>query len=109
MSKKSFLPDERTSMVTSDEIDTILQRSFEYIVALMDFNLICLKFHLNHYLYQGFKQELNHSFVLKLNNADWETLVQPDPAVRKRIDELIGQIKSIEDSLNDVETMYRRM
>lgn len=36
MSKKSFLQDERTSMITDEETDKILQRSFEYIVALIE-------------------------------------------------------------------------
>jgi hypothetical protein len=51
-SKKAFLSDERTSMITADETDQILRRSFEYIVALMEFNMVIFTFQLNHYLYQ---------------------------------------------------------
>ena len=109
MTKKSFLTDERTSMITNDEIETILDMSFRYMVALMDFNLICLKFNLNHYLYQGFKNELNQSFVLKLNHAEWDNLIQPDPSLKKYKQMVLGQIKSIEDSLHDVEEMHRKL
>ena len=109
MTKKSFLPDERTSMITNDEIDTILDMSFRYMVALMDFNLICLKFNLNHYLYQGFKNELNQSFILKINNADWDKLIQPDPSLKKYKQVVLSQIKSIEESLQEVEEMHRKI
>jgi hypothetical protein len=109
-SKKSFLPDERTSMVTNEETDKIIQRSFEYIVALMEFNLVTLNFQLNHYLYEGFKTELSKSFQTKLiNDADWEKLVEPDPSVAERLEELKGQIAGLSDSLHEVERMQRKM
>ena len=107
--KKSFLPDERSAMITGDEIDTILRRAFEYIIAVMDYNLTILKFHLNHYLFEGFKQQLKGPFTTRINNADWNALVQPDPEVNKRIETVRDQIVSIENSLKDVEGMNRRM
>lgn len=109
-SKKMFLPDERTSMVTFEETDQIIQRSFEYIVALMEFNLVTLNFQLNHYLYEGFKTELSKSFQTKLvNDADWDKLVEPDPSVALRLQELKEQIIGLTDSLREVERMQRKM
>ena len=67
-SKTHFLPDERTSMVTDEEIKLILHRSFEYIVALMEFNYVILRFQINHYLFMGFKTELGKIFKNKLMN-----------------------------------------
>jgi hypothetical protein len=109
-SKKSFLPDERTSMVTSEEKDQILRRSFEYIVALIEFNLVTLKFQLNHYLYMGFKEELGKTFKNRLmNEADWEKLTEPDPSLLDRRDILKEQIIGVVDSLQEVERLQRRM
>jgi len=109
-SKKSFLPDERTSMVTYEETDKIIQRSFEYIVALMEFNLVTLNFQLNHYLYEGFKTELSRFFRTKLvNDANWDKLVEPDPSVALRLTELKEQIAGLSDSLREVERMQRKM
>lgn len=53
MTKTHFLPDERTAMVTEDEIIKILRTSFAYIVALVDFLLVFLRFQFNHYLVKG--------------------------------------------------------
>lgn len=109
-SKKSFLPDERTSMVTDEETDKIIQRSFEYIVALMEFNQFTLNFQINHYLYEGFKTELSKSFQTKLiNDANWGKMVEPDPSVKLRLEELKEQIAGLADSLREVERMQRRM
>jgi hypothetical protein len=110
LAKKSFLPDKRTSMITEEEIDTILSRAFEYIVSLMEFNLTILKFQINHYLLNGFKDKLlSQFFMVSTSNADWDSLVQQDPAVQNRIEELKDQIASIDDSLKDVEALQRRM
>lgn len=109
-SKRGFLPDERTSMVTDEETDKILRRAFEYIVALMEFNLVNLKFQVNHYLYEGFKVELSKSFKSKVvNEADWDKMVEPDPSVSKRLAELKDQIAGLSDSLQEVQRMQRRM
>lgn len=108
--KAHFLPDERTSMITSDETDKILRRSFEYIVALMEFNLVTLKFQLNHYLYEEFKNELSRSFSTNvLNDAEWDTLVEPDMALEQELANLKEQIVGLADSLKDVQRMQRRM
>lgn len=108
--KKYFLPDERTSMITDTETDRILQRSFEYIVALMEFNLVSLKFQLNHYLYEGFKRKLKSSFSRKLANAtDWDKLVEADPEVDERIQELDDQIEGLRQSLQEVQRIQRKL
>lgn len=83
--KKEFLSDKRTSMITEEETELILQRSFEYITALMEFNLVNLEFQFNHYLYQGFKDELQTNFSTRLLvEADWNKLVERDPKVTSR-------------------------
>lgn len=108
-SKKSFLPDERTAMITDDETEMILRRSFEYIVALMEFNLVNFRFQVNHYLFLGFKRELTKSFMRKGADADWATLVQPDPGVNTRLEELTGQVESLQESLREVQRMSQRI
>lgn len=108
--KKSFLPDERTSMITDKETDRILQRSFEYIVALMEFNLVVLEQQLNHYLYEGFKTNLKTSFSRSVSNAtDWETLVEPDPDTETRLEELQEQIAGLRKSLLEVQRIQRKV
>jgi len=108
--KKFFLPDERTAMITEKETDRILQRSFEYIVSLMEFNLVILKFELNHYLYEGFKNKLKVSFSRTLSNAtDWNTLVEPDPDVEERLEELKEQIVGLRESLHEVQRIQRKI
>jgi hypothetical protein len=109
-SKKSFLPDERTSMVTPEEKDQILRRSFEYIVALIEFNLVTLKFQLNHYLYMGFKEELSKTFKNRLmNEADWAKLIETDPSLSDRLNLVKQKIVGVVDSLQEVERLQRRM
>jgi hypothetical protein len=107
-SKKTFLPDERTSMITDEETQMILRRSFEYIVALMEFNLVNFRFQVNHYLYLGFKRELSKTFMRKGSEADWATLIQADPGVADRLDVLAEQIESLEESLQEVQHMSQR-
>ena len=104
------MPDERTAMITDQETDRILDRSFEYIVALMEFNLVNLKFQLNHYLYEGFKQKLKVSFSRTLSNdTDWKTLVEPDPDVKDRLEELDGQIVGLRECLDEVQRIQRKI
>lgn len=105
--KKSFLPDERSAMITQEETDTILQRSFEYIVGLLEFNLFNYKFQMNHHLYKGFKDALRVELMSRINEADWNELVQPDPSIGIRLQELGAQIKGLTDSLQEVQRMQR--
>lgn len=109
-SKTHFLPDERTAMVTDEEIKQIIRRSFEYIVALMEFNLVNLRFQLNHYLFQGFKTELGKTFKNKLmNEANWAELIEPDPDLAGRLDVVKGKIEGVLSSLMEVERLQRKL
>jgi hypothetical protein len=108
-SKKSFLSDERTSMITSDETDQILRRAFEYIVALMEFNMVIFTFQLNHYLYQRFKEELGNSFIKTITYANWDKLCTPDPNMKERLEVLEDRIAALSESLKEVDKMNTRM
>lgn len=112
LKKKSFLPDQRTSMITNEEIDTILQRAFEYIVALMEFNLILLKFQLNAYLFEGFKNKLTTFSTMLANDddIDWKAIVSSeDDSLKNRIVVVQERVASISESLRDVESLQRRL
>lgn len=107
-SSTSFLPDDRTSMVNKKEVDIILQRSFEYIVALMEFNLITLKFQMHHYLYIDFKESLSLTYKNKvIDEADWDTLVQQDQSIIDSLAELHKRIAALKDSLHEVQRIQR--
>jgi len=107
--KKSFLPDERAAMITEGETDLILQRSFEYIVALMEFNLFVFRFQLNHHLFKGFKTVIKRTLMTNVNNADWNTLVRPDPNISQQLIVLKKQREGLQESLDDVLRMQRNM
>ena len=109
ITKKSFLPDERAAMITEEETDLILQRSFEYIVGLMEFNLYVFRFQLNYHLFQGFKKSLKVTLMTKINDADWDELVQPDPTVDDRLALLEEQRQGLQESLDDVLRMQRNI
>lgn len=109
-SKTHFLPDERTAMITDDEIDYILRRALEYIVALVEFNVFVMKCQITHYLFLGFKQELGKTFKNKiLNEADWGTLIEPDPLLKQRFDEVKSKIEGVQSSLIEVERLQRKL
>jgi hypothetical protein len=108
--KTHFLPDERTAMVTDEEIQHILRRSFEYIVALVEFNLIINRFQITHSLFTGFKTELGKTFKNKLmNEANWAEFVEPDPSLRERVDVVKSRIVGVQSSLMEVERLQRKM
>ena len=106
-SKKSFLPDERAAMITEDETELILRRSFEYIVGLMEFNLFVFRFQLNYHLFEGFKKAINITLMTKVNDADWSKLISPDPGIDERLNELKEQRQGLKESLDDVLRMQR--
>lgn len=107
---RSFLPEARTQMTTEKETEMILRRAFEYIVALMEFNLVNLKFQLNHFLYEGFKVALSKSLKTRLvDEADWNELVEADPDVQHQLEELEIHITALEDALRKVQRMQRRI
>jgi hypothetical protein len=96
-------------MITEKETNLILQQSFEYIVALLRFNLIVCKFQLNHHLYQGFKTDIQSTLIARVNNADWKTLAQPDDSIEPRIKDLDKQIQGLAESLHEVQSMQRSL
>jgi len=106
-SKKSFLPDERAAMITEDETELILRRSFEYILGLMEFNLFVFRFQLNYHLFEGFKKAINITLMTKVNDADWNELIRPDPSIGQRLTELKEQRQGLKESLDDVLRMQR--
>jgi hypothetical protein len=109
-SKKQFLPEDRTSMVTNDEKDLILARAFEYIVAVMELILINLDFQLHHYLVDAFRVELERTFKNRLTTeADWDKLIEPDPSLSNRISVIAGKIEGLTSSLQEVERLQRRL
>ena len=105
--KKFFLPDNRASMVTDEESEVIVQRAFEYIIALFEFILSLLKFRLNHHLYEGFKGAIQGPLIARMNNIEWDELVNNDPAIDERMEELEVQIEGLKKSLQDVKRMER--
>jgi len=105
--KKRFLPDERASMITDEESDVIVNRSFEYIIALFEFILSLLKFQLNHHLYQGFKAAIQSSLITRVGKIDWKELVHVDPALDHRLKELNEQISGLKDSHADAKRLYQ--
>lgn len=72
-------------MVTLEEKDQVLRRSFGYttVAFLIEFKLGTLKFQLNYYLFEGFKEELVKTFKKRLmNETDWAELIEPgDPSL----------------------------
>jgi hypothetical protein len=94
-------------MITHEETAMILQRSFEYIVGLLEFNLIVVKFQLNDHFYQRFKTAIQTTLMSRVNEADWDQLVRPDPSIDIRLGEMEGQIKGLSESLRDVQRMHR--
>mmetsp|Transcript_58809 Transcript_58809/g.70137 ORF Transcript_58809/g.70137 Transcript_58809/m.70137 type:complete len:161 (-) Transcript_58809:68-550(-) len=105
--RNTFLPDERTAMITEDETDLVIRRSFQYIIALTEINLIVLRFQVHHYLYQGFKESLN-TFTREVLVDDWGALVMPDGEVKAQIQELEGKIAGITDSLLEVQRIQAK-
>ena len=108
--KRTFLPDQRSSMIRDDETEQILKRSFEYMVTITEFILKVLDFQLKYYLIIRFKEELSKSFQRRLiHETDWATIVEPDSYVAKRIKEVDFQIVGVQESLREVERLARKV
>jgi hypothetical protein len=108
--KTHFLPDERTAMVTDEEVDHVLRRSFEYIVALVEFNLVITRFQITHFLYTGFKTEFGKTFKNNLmNEANWDELIEPDPSLQDRLNVVRNRIEGVQSSLMEVERLQRKL
>lgn len=103
--KKKFLPDNRASMITDEESEMIIERAFDYVIALFEFILSMLKFQLNHHLYQGFKDAIQGPLITRMKNIEWNEVVHSDPSLDERIDEIKGQIDGLKDALQEVKRM----
>mmetsp|Transcript_3493 Transcript_3493/g.6468 ORF Transcript_3493/g.6468 Transcript_3493/m.6468 type:complete len:102 (+) Transcript_3493:805-1110(+) len=100
----------RSSMITKEETLKILKRSYEYIVALLEFILLILRFQLNHYLYEEFKKELSRfSSSTLVDKADWDKLVEPDGTLIAQLKEVEDKISGLKDSLDEVQRVWRKM
>jgi hypothetical protein len=107
--KKSFLPDNRSSMITEEETEVILRRAFEYIVALMELAMVIAKFQILDAMYERFKKELGKTFMHKGEEAKWSELVQPDAGLETKIEQVVDRIKSLEESLTDVQRIQDKI
>jgi hypothetical protein len=97
-------------MVTDEEVTQILRRAFQYIVALVEFNLIITRFQITHYLFNGFKTELGKTFKNNLmNEANWEELIEPDPSLQERLQIVKLRIDGVQSSLMEVERLQRKL
>jgi Dynamin family len=106
--KKTFLADERTAMVTSDEITDIIHCSFQYIVALMELLLLNYTFQLNHYLFQAFKEKVGATFMDALAKAEWNNLCKVDGDSQRQLEEVEGKIVALTESLEEVQSLQLR-
>ena len=105
--KKNFLPEDRTTMITDAETDTIILSAFRYTLALHDQVMIYLNFQVNHYLYQQFKENLS-TFARDILDEDWEAMIPTNLTIDKDIQELKGKISDIQGSLQDVQRMQNQ-
>ena len=92
-------------MITDAEVEVVLRRSWEYIVAVMD--IIFLSFHLqvDHYLHAGFRERLGGYVVEIAKETDWASVVHQDPFIVARLKELEDQIKGLEEQLRTVQSV----
>lgn len=105
--KGTFLPDERTSMITDQESKFVIDRAFQYVVALLEFNNVMIRFQMNHYLYEGFKKRLS-TFSREALLKDWETLVEPNDQIEAEIKVLEGKIDGLTESLDEVKRIQAK-
>jgi hypothetical protein len=103
--KKTFLTNERTAMVTSEEVSDIMHCSFQYIVALMEHLIVDYTFQLNHYLFQAFKEKVGLTFMNALAAADWTNLCQPDEDAERLHEEFKEKIEALRESLEEVQSL----
>ena len=105
LSRTRLLSDFRSAMVTEEEKEEILQRSFEYIVALFEFNVTVFKFQVNHRLYNGFKEHIGSDLSARVGEIDWDTVVKPDASIQSRLDKVEEQIRGLSESLHEVKSI----
>lgn len=102
--KKSFLPEERTSMINDSETDKIILSAFRYTMALHDQIMIYLNFQINHYLYQEYKEKVS-TFARDILDEDWSAMISKDDRLDDDIKTLEDRIEGLNKSLQDVQRL----
>ena len=78
------------------------------MISLMDFILANLRFLLNHYMFIEFKKRTNEKFYSVITDLDWDSLTKKDEYDEKRVEEVKDEIKSLIESLREVERINSR-
>lgn len=94
-------------MINEQETELVIKTAFMYIIALMEFNMIILRFQINHYLYEGFKKNLD-SWTRNVLMEDWVDLVKPDDNLASEIKDVESKIDGLKDSLMEVQRMQAK-
>mmetsp|Transcript_3279 Transcript_3279/g.8360 ORF Transcript_3279/g.8360 Transcript_3279/m.8360 type:complete len:817 (-) Transcript_3279:296-2746(-) len=102
--KKTFLPENRTSMINDDETDKIILSAFQYVVALQELIQTNLNFLISHYVYQEFKKRIA-IFPRTASNQDWSHFIPSDTELDGTIAELKNKITVIKASLGKIQKM----
>jgi len=105
--KKHFLPDERSAMMTDEESSMVIRRAFQYIIALMEWILVILEFYMNHYLYEGFKNQMS-SFSRKIITNDWTDMLKPDQKLDDQVEEIEDKIAGLQESLQEIQRLQAK-
>jgi len=106
--RQSFLPEQRSPMMTQDEADIVIKYSLHYIIALMEFQKPLIQFQVNHYLYKGFMDEIGGTFATQLlDKAEWNLLVVKDTEGAAELKKVEGNILALTESIKEVQNMQR--
>ena len=104
--EQEFLPSKRSAMVTSAEVDLILDRAFEYVLALSQFTGTVLEFSFNHHIFKAFKDSLDDSFGHKIVQSESLSALTPSGAdAQARLEELRTKAGSLRTVLHEVTRM----
>lgn len=106
--RQSFLPENRSPMMTQEEADVVIKYSLHYIIALMEFQKPLIQFHVIHYLYKGFRDEIEGKFSTQLlDEADWNLFVVKDTESADELKNVDGNIVALTESIKLVQKMQR--
>ena len=107
--KKHFLPDERTPMMTDDENTKVILMAFQYMIALLEFNMTVLEFQINHYLYAKFKDNLiSFGRLVLQNEKEWASILDPDDNLEVELKEVEENIEGLTNSLQEVQKIQMK-
>lgn len=78
------------------------------MVALLEFNLVNLRFQMNHHLVVGFKKALKRTFINGIVlRTDWTELIDHNQDIDDRLQDLEAQLESVQQSLDEVKGMLK--